>query len=276
MTILQDGLSLDVNVPVKNKYVCPYCGKAEGTILTKEEDKVIFTCFRVKCPGSGTKVIPFGSSTSYNTESKKKNIFEPTVYQRPIYPLLPSAKKYMENTYDITIPKSYGFGMESGTNRILIRLYDIAGKQWGIGSRSFHPRDKVCKFILYPERDASKLYFPPVGIDVWRQATTIVLVEDIFSAIKLTQQHMPAAALLGTSLSDSGIKVLQNWFDNVIIWLDHDTWKPPPNAYKNWKPKPLKMKEDMRLFFNSVCTVCTEEDPKDLNHDKIEEILNDY
>lgn len=92
---------------------------------------------------------------------------------------------------------------------------------------------------------------------------TIVLCEDILSAIKISRVS-PSCALLKTSIHDSLLYRLAKQFNNCKIWLDPDMYT---HVCKNLLPKVTPM-------FQNVSVVLSEKDPKYYDTDKIKEYLN--
>lgn len=272
MEILRAGLQLGVNAPPIRDYICPYCSSSEGTMLSRDEEKVLFTCFRAKCSHNGSIILPISGKVYIEDSDRKKQVFKPNLYTGLLYPLDREQKSFLYNKFYIN-PVDFNIRMSKDENRFMIPLYTILGEQWGWGSRSYDPKVNR-KFILYRQENKTRLYYPPIGTDKWRETTTVVLTEDVISAMKVSDRHIPAVSILGTSLSSEQINELADNFDNIIIWLDYDTWQPPKQVNPFWLPKAREMKRKMQLLFDRVDCVCSEKDPKDLDHNQIKEYLD--
>lgn len=95
----------------------------------------------------------------------------------------------------------------------------------------------------------------------------IVLVEDVFSAIRISK-FLPAMALLGTHLSDEKLLQIIKNYDTIIVWLDGD--EPGQRAaskivkrLSNYKP-------------NGLTNIVTKDDPKWYQDAELREYLKDY
>lgn len=266
MEILSTGTRLVVDAPPIRDFECPFCGSSEGTMLSRDAEKVIFTCFRAKCPKNGSIMLPI-VGTMIPTVPKKT--FKPRVFTGQTQDLNADQIDYFKNKYQID-PLRGRIGWSEAEQRYSIPLHTYTGDRWGWGLRSFQEGiDR--KFILYKEQDVETLYFCP-SVD-YRKSDTIVLVEDVFSAMKVSR-YMPAAALLGTSLSTESRKLLRQEFNKVVIWLDYDTWLPPKHPSPYWLPKPRQMKREIELFFDKVSCICSREDPKDLPYTLLKEYID--
>jgi hypothetical protein len=88
---------------------------------------------------------------------------------------------------------------------------------------------------------------------------TIILVEDIISAIKVAGTYEYAVSpLFGSHISTRRMLILRRYFDRIIIWLDKDKEK-----------ESVKFTKKAQEFGISCRSVITDNDPKEYSHSKI-------
>lgn len=92
---------------------------------------------------------------------------------------------------------------------------------------------------------------------------TIVLTEDVISAIKVARQHA-AMPLLGSFLTVEKAKRLRNFFDHLTFWLDYDKIKSAIQQATRMKSQGFK-----------TSIIVTHNDPKSYNNSEIKDILKE-
>jgi len=268
------GNSLPINQAPSRDFTCPYCNSKAGTMISRDTYSVLFTCFRVTCPQVGSIRLALDGTGNYLQNSRDKiplvPPFTPKYFKEEITPLTEEQGFYIQNKFEIT-HQDFNISYSPNSNRYMIPLYSKEGTLWGWGARSYE-KNISTKFLLYVEQEGSKLYYPPLGATKWQEADTVILVEDVISAMKVSM-HIPSISILGTNLSKKQQEELVKNFQHIIIWLDQDTWQAPINAGRNWFPKPIKMKRDLSIQVQQVHCVFSIKDPKDLTHQEIKGIL---
>ena len=104
-------------------------------------------------------------------------------------------------------------------------------------------------------------------LTIYGEGDTIVLVEDVLSAIKIARLRYDgysASPLLGSSLSKQAEAQLIRRYKKIYIWLDRDKAK---NA--------IRIKNRLRSLGVISKAIITELDPKEYNKEKLKEFLND-
>ena len=91
---------------------------------------------------------------------------------------------------------------------------------------------------------------------------TIVVVEDVVSAIKVTRV-VTATPLFGAHLSLAKAILLSKVYKNLVLWLDYDKTGDM-----------LKFKEEYNTLFNSIKIISTKLDPKEYSTEQIKEFLD--
>jgi len=138
----------------------------------------------------------------------------------------------------------YKFGW-SAEKRALILLHT---KQYWQG-RSFGYGPKYISYGLKP-------------LTIYGAGGTIVLVEDILSAIKVARTNVSATPLLGSSLSVENERSLAEKYDTIYVWLDRDKAK---NA--------VKIKNRLKSLGVYSKAIITDKDPKEYTTQEIEQWL---
>jgi len=85
----------------------------------------------------------------------------------------------------------------------------------GFVARTIEGKD----FKNTPGLPKSKILF---NLHKVKTSTTVYVVESSFDAIRLDQVGFPAVATLGANVSVSQIKLLEKYFNNVVLVADND------------------------------------------------------
>jgi ribosomal protein S27AE len=100
-------------------------------------------------------------------------------------------------------------------------------------------------------------------LTIYGSGDTIVLVEDVLSAIKISRlQKFCSAPLLGSSLSSDFEKKLTEQYRNIYVWLDRDKAK---NA--------IRIKNRLKGLGITSRAIVTPKDPKEYSTMEIEQWL---
>lgn len=102
----------------------------------------------------------------------------------------------------------------------------------------------------------------PKPLTIYGESDTIILVEDILSAIKVARHSVCATPLLGSSLSIENERILANKYKTIYVWLDRDKAK---NA--------IKIKNRFKALGLQSKVIITDKDPKEYNNKEITEWL---
>lgn len=157
--------------------------------------------------------------------------------------------------------QSYGIVYDPYTRRVLLPVRHAGGTQ-GYISRKIFPDDDLPRYLAnIPNRK-----YRYVHLDVSRE-TSVVLVEDPLSAIRVRELRTPVVGLLGTGLSDHVLNVIISRYKKFLIWFDNDN----PEV----KHAQLDLKKRLELFGDSVI-IRTDKDPKRHTRDEMENVLNLY
>lgn len=208
---------------------CPKChGGASGEAsfsVTRDEDGVVFKCFRNKCGysgGYGKKKTSMIRTTETDKKTMDKLREAASIWGRGT--ALPDSLLWWLSCrflYDVgkTLAPSY----DPQTERVLVPFFNN-GAMAGFISRRFF-EDSSPKALTYKLRAA----LPTIGF--YRQhldtEAPLIIVEDVFSAGAMSELGVPACALLGTDTTEDGWLTISNYANRytngaAVIALDED------------------------------------------------------
>ena len=230
--VAQKVRELASNIPAgeTGRYRCPSCfGGADherSFVLTAFTHHVVYHCFRAKCGFTGAL------STSANTNPPSKAMRVPRPYRGALEPIPAEMHQAMFAKYELSELDiaEQGISYAKEINRVRFPMYDYRGYVFGENLRAVTSEQKP-KALINKFNDVPNLHFPLNSFtDTGKQSSfhsmstpdALVLVEDQVSAIKVSKVQY-CAALMGTNLSDQGIKQLMTLgIKKVILMLDGD------------------------------------------------------
>ena len=123
-------------------------------------------------------------------------------------------------------------------------------------------RYKYVYHSMYLENQTAGLRLPKSERD-FKESTTVVICEDIMSAIKINriENSMP---LFGSYISNQLLSRLSKLFSHSIVWSD------PDKQGKEY----VSIINRGQMYFDSVRCIISEKDPKDYETNKIKECLS--
>lgn len=102
-------------------------------------------------------------------------------------------------------------------------------------------------------------------LTIYGEGDTIIVVEDVLSAIKIARTHKYCASpLLGSSLSKQAESQLVKDYKKIYVWLDRDKAK-----------QAVRIRNRLRSLGVTSKAIITELDPKEYDKQTITEIVND-
>lgn len=118
--------------------------------------------------------------------------------------------------------------------------------------------------VKYLSQGKKPLLFYEKGVIVQNPTNkTLVFVEDIVSAVKVSR-FATSSPLLGSSVPlETILKCLEHDFDRTLIWMDRDKAK-----------ESLKASKQASQILGNVQSVITELDPKELDNETIRRLIN--
>lgn len=234
---------------------CPYCEEKSFSV-TRNVRGLLFNCFRIKCGRKG--FIPTDPTEYVEPIKHKVKTYEPidTVSLDDVH------VDFFFSRFGITryILNHWGVVWAPKFQRVVFPIRDWLGREIGRTLRGYKELGEYqgSKTLHYKYSDSVPFAYYSTGVDL---ASTVVLVEDPVSCIKVTTAGYNGIALLGTNFSTDLMKFLHGKL--IIVWLDNDAIATA-----------VKIKHNYRIFFKDVKIVCTLQDPKDLPLDVIHETLH--
>ena len=241
--------------------ICPVCWggrtKEKSFSITRIQTGFLYKCFRASCGKEGI----VGATLAHKKKDRVSTGLSKR-YMGDFGALPPLVYEEYFKKYDLSVEtiQNQGICFATDIGRIHFPIYDYRG--WIIGenlkavSKTQKPKNLINKF-----NDVPLLHFP-LGMDVGK---TLVLVEDQVSAIKVSKLY-PCASLMGTSVSDEGLKLLkQIGIKAVNILMDGDDAGVTASFKIGAKLEPFF---DTRISF-----LPKHHDPKDISLDKLKEII---
>lgn len=256
--------AVDLSEGMSKRVVCVFCGggasKETSLSIVRKNGALLYNCFRDKCRERGVVSSKGYFSTAHTPKEYKKA--EPNPYRGKTSLLSKEARKYVENKFNLT-DEDIKSWRETEESDILIPLKDCYGHRYGYIDRRYAGlvgTERVPKAInRYDNRDKPNLHFPnPISNDV----TTIVLVEDVVSAQRLSN-HVFCASILGTNMTKrEAIHLKELGIRNIVFFLDAD-------ANKTAKDQ----KRQHALLFDICAAIVrppSDPDPKDMNEEELQ------
>ena len=239
---LDYSMSTGMSTRVKECDTCLGQGRSLAVQITRKEDGFLWHCFRcAKVPGARSSGFFRDKNASPSqVQEVVKNANKKKVDNRPEVVVLPSdftsqiPPKGLVQLYDMQIEDSdlqwFDIGWSPSHARIIIPIYQYrrgdsgswAKKLIGITGRKLEgaPEDKP-KWWSQRQRDIKHPRFIGLPTQILHPRQ-VVIVEDVFSAIRVSTTGRMAIALLTTYLPYELYPSLQGW--DVRLWLDADAY----------------------------------------------------
>lgn len=246
-SIKAEALSLSVG-ETTNMY-CPICDNdkpyPKSMSITRTDDGILYNCYRSSCSGSG-----FIGSLPNHLMSRKEKKFKSNEFVSETRQPTKELIDYLGERYALTQGEitMYGIKEISEPRGILIPCKTSSGNVWCTTQKLFGQRAKA-KHFIEKEVESKLAWFKGTG-------STIVLTEDVISAIRCRRFGSGSAALLGTRIDSYMVNDLFNeGITKIILALDPDALD-----------KALFLKSKWSLFFDQFVVASLSKDPKDLSH----------
>lgn len=254
-TLLEPWLYLRLGESA-NGQLCPFCDggtkKDKSFSITRKEDGVLaYCCHRNKCNKAGFSN-PNGSNLLQVLGDRTK---EHEVFEEPTEALTKEQLKYFEKVYGIT-PE------ELGKARFLWASLQRALWQPVYGPNRHYRGVVLRRYSSKWKRTYKTLECAKEPMLAWYRGPTaesVVIVEDILSALKLSRYHT-TVALNGTGLSaDACLEIFRNSAHQYLL-LDKDAIMTALLHERRWKN-----------LLNITVVQC-EKDPKYWDDDQLKQL----
>lgn len=191
---------------------CPKCQRAESwSVWLGKSGEPMGTCHRALC-SYGTR--PIGTAIGILPPKKK----EPRYYTRPIRSLTTSQEELIKDRFGIHVPEVGGYN--EADDRFILPVYGPIGHNRR-GSIAYSFSGGVPKSLTYNEKPEEPFVHYAGGFI----GNGAVIVEDWFSAEKVSMAGAAGAAIMGTNLTQAMVTELaENADAPVYLALDRDAY----------------------------------------------------
>lgn len=237
---------------------CPECGRKKVFTVTRKEGGLVYNCFRASCGATG--VLGSGGRMVYTPAHKRKRKIKP--FEGELEQLSPEWETYLEEQIGWTAehielarpmyaPKYH---------RIAFPIYGPLGvrRGWVLRSYTYGVEPKALNY-----RDLDEVliswYVPRAELN------TVLIVEDIPSAVRGAVIHGAVVAMCGSGLGPDSIAEIAAHKRNVVWAFDQDA-----------TAKALKHHRKYGLFFDSSRILELTQDLKDMKENELCELLSQF
>ena len=238
-----NGSGIDIEAEFGNDFIiyCPYHNNSRTPAGEVAKDSGLFFCFGCQTTKNLEEFVMFTTGRTYfetaryikskETEHNIENIVNKAMYAPPEFiqydELLikrlnnqaiesPRAMRYFEGR---KISKSsiekFSLGYSEKQDSVTIPMQSPDGMTIGFVARTVEGKE----FKNTPGLPKSKILF---NLHRVKSSSVVYVVESSFDAIRLDQVGFPAVATLGANVSSSQMKLLEKYFNNVILVADND------------------------------------------------------
>jgi DNA primase len=238
-----NGSGIEIEAEFGNDFIvyCPYHNNSRTPAGEVAKDSGLFFCFGCQTTKNLEEFIMFTTGRSYfetvryikskETETNIENIVNKAMYAPPDFIQYdevlikrlnnqalesPRAMRYYSGrsiTEDSV--KKFWLGYSEKQDMVTIPVHSPDGLTIGFVGRSVEGKE----FKNTPGLPKSKVLF---NLHRVKTSSIIYVVESSFDAIRLDQVGFPAVATLGANVSASQIKLLEKYFNNVVLVADND------------------------------------------------------
>lgn len=220
-------------------FICPVCSggssKEESFYITKLEDgAVLFICHRASCGLKGRISGGVGEVEKRVPKISKVKTKKEISIEKLLASILPeppdSVIKYVQDKYNINLVYNFVRWTESfsptapdssteTSGRIALPIFDELFTLKGYDLKDVYKTQAPKSLIMKdPEYKGGAWY--PVTIE---NTSSLIIVEDLLSAIAVRSFGIDALALLGTHITDECAEQINNQkYKRVVVALDND------------------------------------------------------
>ena len=237
------GAGIDIEAEYGTDYIifCPYHNNNRTPAGEVSKESGLFFCFGCQTTKNLTELIMHTTGRTYfesiryikskETETDLESVVNKALYSAPDFiqydELLikrlnkqalesPRAMSYFEGrriTQDSVI--KFDLGYSEKQDSVIIPAQSPDGMTIGFIARTVEGKE----FKNTPGLPKSKILF---NLHRVKSSKIVYVVESSFDAIRLDQVGFPAVATLGANVSSSQMKLLEKYFNNVVLVADND------------------------------------------------------
>jgi len=238
-----NGAGIDIEAEFGNDFIiyCPYHNNSRTPAGEVAKDSGLFFCFGCQTTKNLEEFVMFVTGRSYfetaryikskETETNIENVVNKAMYAPPDFvqydELLikrlskqalesPRAVRYFEGrkiTKDSM--QRFDLGYSEKQDSVTVPMHSPEGLCIGFVARTVEGKE----FKNTPGLPKSKILF---NLHRVKTSKIVYVVESSFDAIRLEQVGFPAVATLGANVSASQTKLLEKYFNNVVLVADND------------------------------------------------------
>jgi len=238
-----NGAGLDIEAEFGNDFIiyCPYHNNTRTPAGEVAKDSGLFFCFGCQTTKNIVELIMFTSSRSYfetvrYIKSKEQQSDIQAIVGKALY-APPDFVQYDEllikrlNKQALDAPRAMNYFNSRRITKESVIKFDLGySEKQGSVTIPIHSPDSMCigfvartiegkDFKNTPGLPKSKVLF---NLHRVKSSSIVYVVESSFDAIRLDQVGFPAVATLGANVSVSQIRLLEKYFNNVVLIADND------------------------------------------------------
>jgi DNA primase len=238
-----NGAGVEIEAEFGNDFIvyCPYHNNSRTPAGEVAKDSGLFFCFGCQTTKNLEEFIMFTTGRSYfetaryikskETETNIEAAVNKAMYAAPDFVQYDEVLIKRLNNQALESPramryyagrsiteesiKKFSLGFSEKQDMITIPVHSPDGMTIGFVGRSVEGKE----FKNTPGLPKSKVLF---NLHRVKTSSVIYVVESSFDAIRLDQVGFPAVATLGANVSASQMKLLEKYFNNVVLVADND------------------------------------------------------
>jgi DNA primase len=238
-----NGAGVEIETEFGNDFIiyCPYHNNSRTPAGEVAKDSGLFFCFGCQTTKNLEEFIMFTTGRSYfetvryikskETETNIEAAVNKAMYAPPDFVQYDEVLIKRLNNQALESPramryyagrsitedsiKKFSLGYSEKQDMITIPVHSPDGMTIGFVGRSVEGKE----FKNTPGLPKSKVLF---NLHRVKTSSVIYVVESSFDAIRLDQVGFPAVATLGANVSASQMKLLEKYFNNVVLVADND------------------------------------------------------
>ena len=238
-----NGAGLDIEAEFGNDFIiyCPYHNNTRTPAGEVAKDSGLFFCFGCQTTKSLVELIMFTSNRSYfetvryikgkEQQSDIQTIVDKALYAPPDFVQYDELLIKRLNKQALDAPRAMNYFNGRRVTKESVIKFDLGySEKQGSVTIPVHSPDGMClgfvartiegkEFKNTPGLPKSKVLF---NLHRVKSSSIVYVVESSFDAIRLDQVGFPAVATLGANVSVSQIRLLEKYFNNVVLIADND------------------------------------------------------
>lgn len=239
--------------------ICPYCTggskKEKSLAVTKQQNTVLWICYRATCGKAGSK----GGRPAYLTTEKKNKKVSCNPYTGSLDYLNEEWKKFLD--LELGLTKKHLERMRPmwavEKQRVAFPIFDPVGKRRGWVLRDYLGASSIKALTRMDIPDITTSWYRP------HHSRAVLVVEDIPSAVRASE-YMDAVALNGSGVSADGALEIASYYPSVVWALDADATSAA-----------LKLHRKYSILFEESQVLILEQDIKNSSEDYLRHLLSE-